>query len=452
MTSILMGRDSPRIEELGARRGRKLDMIFYPAVLVAGMVVVLCTPLRARAEVAPPCSPLNRSNLVPCALSASLLVRAEAEELEAARGREKAVSSVLPSNPVLELSAARRTSGSTEANNWYVTLNQEVEVAGQRGVRRDGASAALRAQSQRIVVSRRVTAARAWVTFFEALAASEEQRLTARLTEITRRVSTVAQARADLGLAAPVEADVAMATTMATAAAQLRAVRQVKQTEAALAALLGLDPLEAAVQVEGELNPIAGVSEALKTYTAASLARRPEVLAAEAEAQAQERRADSFRRSRIPNPTLSVFAQNDGLNERVFGAGLSFPIPLPGNIGQTFIGEIAEAEALARRARTGRQQTERDIRLDIATAAQMFESTTQEVELFAKERLDRAEAGLESLAGEVEAGHLAVRDAVVSQQALIDLLNAHIEARREWCVASVDLARALGLPLEESAQ
>ena len=424
----------------------------FNSAVIASMVIVLCAPIRSLAEVGPSCSLLSRANLVPCVLSASLVVREEAEELDAARGREKAVSSMLPSNPVLELSAARRTSGSAEANNWYVTLNQEVEIAGQRGVRRDAASAAVRAQLQRIVVSRRMAAAQAWVAFFDVLAATEEQRLTARLTEITQRVSTVAQARADLGLAAPVEADVATATTMAAAAAQLRAGRRVKQSKAALAALLGLNPLGATIQVDGELSPLDGVSEALTRYTATSLPRRPEVLAADAEAHAQERRADSFRRSRIPNPTLSVFAQNDGLNERVFGAGVSFPIPLPGSIGQTFVGEIAEAEALAKKARTGREQIERDILLEIVTAAETFESTTREIELFDKERLERAEAGLESLAGEVEAGHLAVRDAVVSQQALIDLLNAHIEARREWCVASVDLARALGLPLEENAQ
>jgi outer membrane protein, heavy metal efflux system len=147
-----------------------------------------------------------------------------------------------------------------------------------------------------------------------------------------------------------------------------------------------------------------------------------------------------------------VFAQNDGFNERVFGAGLALPIPLPGNVGHTYIGEIAEAEALARKARAEREQFERDIRLDVARAAQMFEATARAVEVFSKERLARAEQSLESLAGEVEAGRLAVRDAIVSQQALVELLRAHVAARRAWCVASVELARALGLALEGSAR
>jgi hypothetical protein len=34
------------------------------------------------------------------------------------------------------------------------------------------------------------------------------------------------------------------------------------------------------------------------------------------------------------------------------------------------------------------------------------------------------------------------------QQSLIDYLFAHVEARRQLCFASVELARAAGIPLE----
>jgi outer membrane protein TolC len=41
-----------------------------------------------------------------------------------------------------------------------------------------------------------------------------------------------------------------------------------------------------------------------------------------------------------------------------------------------------------------------------------------------------------------------VRDALVAQQALVELLQADVAARRAWCLASVDLARAAGVTLE----
>ena len=416
------------------------------AVLAVGLAIA--SPARALAQGDPSCARLNRSNLIPCVLSASLILTSEAEELDAARGRQTAASPVLPSNPVLALSGARRTSTTASANNWYVTLEQEIEVAGQRGARRDAAAAALEAQSQRVVLARREGAARAWLAYFDALAAAADRRLAARRAEIAERVSVVARARAEQGLAPPVEADVASSTSVAAQISNLVAERQLLHDESALASLLGLDPLATSVTVEGDLRPLDGVSEALASYSAAAVASRPEVLAAAAEARAQERRADAFRRSRVPSPTLSIFAQNDGVNERVFGAGIAVPIPIPGNVGRTYIGEIAEAEALARKARAIRQQFERDIRLDVANAAHVFESTQRAVELFSEQQLARAEESLESLTGEVEAGRLPIRDAIVSQQVLVDLLSAHVDARKAWCVASVELARSLGLALD----
>jgi len=407
---------------------------------------------RALAQEDPPCSRVQRANLVPCVLSASLAVRSEAQESEATRGRQAASSTILPSNPVLTFSGARRTSDSTSATNWYITLEQELEIAGQRGARRDAAAASLKAQSQRVVLSRRKAAEQAWLVFFEALAAAEERRLAVRLCEIAERVSAVARARADRGLAAPVEADVAAATTVAALTSKMAAERRFRQNEAVLASMLGFDPITTRLTLEGDLHPLDGVSEALARYSPASLAERPEVLAANAEARAQERRADAFRRDRIPSPTLSLFAQNDGFNERVFGAGIRLPIPLPGNVGQSHRGEIAEAEALAQKARTGREQVERDLRLEVAHAADTFESSKRTVDLVSNEQLVRAQESLESLTSEVEAGRLGVRDAIVSQQVLVELLSAHVAARKQWCVASVELAHALGLDLEGGAQ
>ena len=420
-------------------------------ILAAGLVATALTSISstAVAEEGALCSSrVTRANVVQCALAASLTVSAERHELEATEARKVEVSSLLPSNPVLSLSAGRRTTPSSDATNWYAALGQEIEIAGQRGARRDAAQAAVDAQSKRVLLSRRDTAALAWMSFFDAVAAREEQRLADRLTAATEAVSTVAHARADKGLIAPVDADLADATTLRVLQVKLSADRRAAQGQAALASMLGLDPTKASFAVEGELVPVAGVDDALASYASKAVAERPEVLVFDAERRAHELRADAFRRTRIPNPTLSIFAQNDGFNELVLGAGVAFPIPLPGNVGRTYIGEIATAEALARRAGTDRARVEREIRLEVTTAAQAFQSRAKEVQAFSQERVARAETSLLALGQEVEAGRLAVRDAVVAQQSFIELLRANVEARRAWCLASVDLARALGLPLE----
>jgi cobalt-zinc-cadmium efflux system outer membrane protein len=121
-------------------------------------------------------------------------------------------------------------------------------------------------------------------------------------------------------------------------------------------------------------------------------------------------------------------------------------------VGRTYAGEIAEANASARRTQIDVERIRRAIRLELIVALQAFESRQKEREAFTPERVTRAREGIDSIAAEVQTARLSVRDAVVAQQSLIGLLRAHIEAKRAASIASVDLARAAGMPLEGGAR
>ena len=265
-------------------------------------------------------------------------------------------------------------------------------------------------------------------------------------------VAVAAHARAEKGLIPPVDADVADAASVRVLQVKLAADRRVSQGYAVLATLLGMDPRGGGPSVEGELVPIAGIQGATATHSAKAVNDRPEVLVLEAERRAMTLRADAFRRSRVPNPTVSVFAQNDGFNERVLGLGLSIPIPLPAPVGRTYAGEIAEADALAQRASIDRTRVERELQLEIADGYATYAAHRAAVEAFTPERTKRAEERLQELQVEIEAGRLGVREALVAQQTLIELLQSNIAERRALCLASVELARALGVPLERGAR
>ena len=77
------------------------------------------------------------------------------------------------------------------------------------------------------------------------------------------------------------------------------------------------------VETRGELSPLRVSTQQLRSSP------RPELLSLRQSQVALEQRTSVLRRTRVPNPTVSVFAQNDGFNESVYGGGLSFPIPLP---------------------------------------------------------------------------------------------------------------------------
>ena len=410
---------------------------------------VLAFVKTASGEEAGPCSvKITRANVARCAVVVSPSIRAQQHGADALRGRERTATTWLPSNPNLILTGARRTAsgGLPEAINWHAGLSQEIEIGGQRGPRRDAATAQVMAQEQRVVLSRREVAAEAWTAFFEVIAADEGQRLALRLAAAADGIAVLARARAEQGLSSKVEADIAEASTVRFVHGRFEQERRLTEAHARLATLLGLDS-SVTPTVEGDLAPLAGVEESAR-QAVGRMNQRPEVRAAEAERQAFDSRAALYRRSRIPNPSISVFVQNDGFDERVLGVGLSLPIPVPAPIGRTYAGEIDEASALSRRASTDIDRLRREIGLELVTSIRNFESRRREVDAITPDQVGRAERGVEALAQEITAGRLNVRDALLGQQALVELLQARLAARQALSLASVDLARAAGLPLD----
>lgn len=386
------------------------------------------------------CSAVERSTLIPCALEASPLVREQLYALEAGEGRREAARPLLPSNPSVSGQAAWRTGpgGAQRSVNWYVTLSQELELAGQRGLRVDAAEADLRALSLHVDAARAGAAAEAWAAYFRALAAAERTRFTAKLESATAAVATTVRAMAANGLVSEVDADVAETSA-------LRASRERLDAEAAAVALAAraraLAGAPASAEISGALEPLAPADGARP---------RPELLAIEQTQAYFEARAAVASRERVPNPTLSLFVQNDGFDERVLGAGLSVPIPLPQPVGRTRRGERLEALAESRRAGAEGERLRREHALELTAARAEWTAATRARALYTTERAERAAARLEAIAAQVKAGRLAVRDALISQSALVEQLKAEIDVREQQCLASVRLRRAAGLSLEGS--
>ena len=416
---------------------------------VAALAAVALAPARARAESS--CTALSRADVVDCVLRASLAVRAAGQTAEALEGRRTAQAPLLPTNPVLSLTGARRDGDQQRATNWSATLEQQIEVAGQRSARQRAVELEQIAQGHRIVATRRDAAALAWLAYFDALASNEELRLSSRLAAVSAQIANLARAMADRGSLSPVEADVADAARVAIEQSQLTAERRSRTSQVTLTMLLGVDPTTP-ISVAGDLEPLRDVEEEARVAAGRDGTERPEVQALEAQRKAQEATASAYGRARIPNVTVSAFAQNDGFNERVFGFGLSVPIPLPQPVGRLYTGEIAEANALARRSGTEAERFRREARAAIITSLAAFDTRKRGREAFTSERLGRAQQGIDAIAREIEAGRLPLRDALLSQQALIGLLRASVEARYALCAASVELARAANLPLERGAR
>ncbi|HQY65091.1 MAG: TolC family protein [Myxococcales bacterium] len=393
--------------------------------------------LSSEAWAEPSCTTITRENVAMCAVSASLPVRAAAFATTARRADVERAKVLLPSNPILALSFAGRRSTDDSAFNAYGQLGQELELGGQRSARTKEARARVVASESHRSAAEREVAAEALAGYFEVLAAREESVLFRRVETLALRVADTARAQANAGAVSEVDADVGEAQAAKRTHARIVAEGHLAAAEVRLARLVGASGTT--VPAEGSLRPLA-----LPARNEPS----PRVAALTKEAEALDAQASGLARSRVPNITVSVFAQSDGFRERVLGAGLSLPIPLPEPLGRSRSSEIAGARAEAERTRAEAE----GVRIALAREADAFQAETtallQASAVVDDARAARAEASLAKLAEEVERGRMHARDAFVAQDALADLLAQRIAAKRAACIASVRLAALRGVALE----
>ncbi len=377
--------------------------------------------------------------MVACALAANLTVLEEVAGQKAAEGRGEAVRPLLPSNPVLSSSVASRQGPTEQKLNWYFTLQQEFEVAGQRGLRVAGAHHDLQAQTQRLAATKATIAAASWELYFELIASRERVKLAVKLENATAELASTVEAMTSGGLSSELDADIATFTAIKAKQERIRVEQQAASAHAQLRSLLGID---SALTVIGELVPLRS------TVVTTLKSNRPELRAAYETREALKQKIELLKRSRVPNPTLSLFVQNDGFDERVLGVGWSFPIPLPQPVGRSLFGEITETSALAERADAEAERIGRDLQLQFELAKNEYEANLQIVTLYSGERIQKTLTRLAQITTQVKAARLPVRDALVAQQSLVEQLRAEIDAREAVCVASVRLTHASGISLE----
>lgn len=429
--------------------------------LVCGGAAGAAEPVRAapppESESAACAGPLGARELVGCALVQSLEVRAARQSLAGLVGQRRRAATLLPTNPVLAASIADRrlfrsdaAGGSAVALNWYLTLSQEIEIAGQRGARLCEADAAYAAQLRRVAVAEQETAAAALSALFDALAADAEVVLAQQVGRVADALAALARGRAGVALAAPVEVDAAAAEATRLQVTRLEAERGQARARAVLAELLGRpDPpaIRGSLDEAATLLAVSEPEQPTERMVAAALELRGEPVVAALEQRARAARVSLLRRLRVPNLTLSAFAQSDGFDERVLGGGLSLPLPVPGPLGPSRAGEIAAAQAEVELAETSVEKLRRRVRMEVQRAVATEQSYARELALYPPDLVARAGERLVALSEALAGRQLAVREALVLQRSLLELLQGHLRARAALAQARIERRRAAGQPL-----
>jgi outer membrane protein TolC len=378
---------------------------------------------------------------VRCALSATPVARVDAAVIAAARARADQARTVLPDNPQVEvmIAARRPLAGGNTVLNAYGTVRQPVEIAGQRRARRKVAAADIDAVQADAATHRRRIAADAAVAYFDAVAAARRLALVEHVVTVAESLERLARARETAGVASGLQADLAHAARVEAASRAVAARADRDAARAELAVLLDRRP--DTLVIAGDLTPLGDDAE-----PAGQL--RPELRAGRARVEQRTHTRSLLRRQRVPNPALAFTVQRDGFNELVLGGGFSLGLPLPSPFGRTPKAAIAENDADTRRARAQLEVTARVIGREQALAHAHWQARRDALAIYDEDTLTRARETLDSLAAAIEGGTVDLRDAMLAQRTLLDLLEGHIAAEHGLAVASVDLAHASGRDLE----
>jgi cobalt-zinc-cadmium efflux system outer membrane protein len=373
-----------------------------------------------------------------CAVRHAPAVDVARSEIAVANARRDIARVILPDHPTVDVLVAARRGADDRDVNVYATLRQAIEIAGQRRTRSRVADAALDVAAAEVARERRSVAAIAVATYYEALAARRRGDEMGKALEVARKLEGLAAERTKAGAAAGLEHELARAERVLAERRVLDARRDEAIASETLAVMVGVDAR--ALRVSGDLAPIERVSTDAST--------RPEIAVASARARVHERRYAMIRRSRVPSPELVVSVQRDGFGEFVAGGGISLGIPLPSPLAPNKRGELSESRAEARRARAEQTQVEHRIAIETRRAGADVAARRETLALYDAEITEGARVALDALGDAMVAGQLDLRDALVAQRTLLEVLQGRLTAEYELCAAALVDAHAAGRDLE----
>jgi cobalt-zinc-cadmium efflux system outer membrane protein len=365
-------------------------------------------------------------------------LRGAAADIDAARGRRRQAG-LLPYNPVVSGEGARHTVGGTPFFDGGVSIGQEIEVGGQRGLRLTAAARDVSRSTFELADRLRGVEGDVRRSFAGFAAADRRRGIAADTAALSARVLDTARRRLATGDTSAVDVDLAAAEAARTA--QQLALVDTDRLRAAtrLAAALGTtDATDLTVIDPGDGTPappaVAGLLED-------ALASRPDLLAARAEEARLVAQADVVHRGGVvPNVTLRGFYRREVGDEHVAGAEVAVPLPLWNREQGTEAALRADAVRTSAEADRLEQEVARQVqlahrRLVIAEAAW---------DRYRRDGLPAVDRALARIEDGYRNGYLGLPEVLVQQDRLVAARNTGITAWLEVQEAEADLLEAVG--------
>jgi cobalt-zinc-cadmium efflux system outer membrane protein len=366
-------------------------------------------------------------------------------EISAARAGVRSAGAL--ADPELSVSAGRKrvhdSAGTLagEGTVWSVSVAQTFEWPGRLALRKAVANRQVELAELGLARFKAALATRAHALAYGLHAAQAQAAATAEVAARYRELREVFLQRDPAGLTPLLETRVIEAQEL---------VLQRRATEAALAAsaaLIELNQLRGA-PVDAPLQLASGQlafspAPAPEALLAAARENNFEFRAARLELEQQGLAVSLARHERKPGVTVSPFVSQEsaGERERVFGLGLTVPLPVTARGGAN----IAGAEARQRQAETAVLLAQRAMEREVLTVAQAFATKLAETAAWAPDSAEKFREAAALADRHYRLGAVPLATYVELQNSYLDAVEALLATQREALEAGFRLRELTGV-------
>jgi cobalt-zinc-cadmium efflux system outer membrane protein len=375
------------------------------------------------------------------AAAASGIAAAEGVRFDVSRRLNPAVSVEGGNYPLFEPSRP----GFFNGQELTVRLDQEIETAGRRRLRTEAAAATVEAARSTAADTRRRLALEAERAYFDVVLAKSNLDVAQTTMAEIDRVIALNVARRDEGAVSGVEVRRLQVERLKFVDDVFAAQLALRNARAALLALLNAPDLTIEIDVTEPLAPPEAPAPlaAADALQAEAVSARPDLAVARSELARADTETRLQRALRTPNITVGGgYVRDFGANAVVFG------VTVPLQLFNRNQGGVARAEAERRRAEHLAEAATTAVRLDVQQARNALEVSAARVEYIEREYLGNAQQTRDTVLASYRLGSANLIDYLDAQRAFRDTVRTHNQALYELRISEVQLAAAVGRPIE----
>lgn len=377
--------------------------------------------------------------------SANPTLRAKQAQWAAAEGVQTDANALQFNNPQLSTDLTRRSvpqagQGSERRQEWSAGLSQTLEIAGQRGYRREAADAALAALRAEIADARRTARALAAERFYRVLALQQRVLLEGQALKLFEGTATAIQKRRAAGEDTKLDANIAAVEAERARNQQAIAQEQLLAARSELSAAIQLPP-GSLPEVDGEL--IMTPRRFSLADLLAAVDAQPRLRALVERENSATSRLKLEQASTYPDVTVGVNIGREGpgtARERLTTLTLSVPLPL---FKRNATG-IGQARSELSQVQIERQTTLRDARANVNALWLKLDSLEARVRRLQESMLPALADNQQLSVKSQQAGQIGLLELIVVNRQALDARRDLNDAISEYQATRLDLELAAG--------